>query len=384
MRSLQEKIKWLERENEELRLNYEELEEGYLSEKERWQHRLLNEVGSAKEKAREVYSRDEALSTELKRAQQSLEEFKDKFQIAEGRIRLLENEHRRAGEQASIERENLNLQLINTQRKLEAAEEEVRDLKTAVQRHESNRGIQLEELLQAENLISSLKDELSYLRDHSEQQRTTLESGLAATEVRLAKQNTDYEQQLRQMEVKYTSSQELLESHRRQIEYLKQELAELQAAKEEHEEAREKLVRQSHRAELVAKEAMSLNGQLAEAVKAQRASVHPKVAKRPTNKSLTPRTKKTSKTQSRPQTSRPRKGAEIDWEIRQLEDTIAGLNRQYRQMLHSSYTSSSDLRPLRVELNAIAESLEDKTRELSRLKRLQQASLKEQLSSRTS
>jgi predicted nucleic acid-binding Zn-ribbon protein len=46
---------------------------------------------------------------------------------------LLENEHRRAGEQASIERENLNLQLINTQRKLEAAEEEVRDLKSTVQ-----------------------------------------------------------------------------------------------------------------------------------------------------------------------------------------------------------------------------------------------------------
>jgi hypothetical protein len=58
-----------------------------------------------------------------------------------------------------------------------------------------------------------------------------------------------------------------------------------------------KLVRQSHRAELVVKEAMSLNGQLSEAVKAQRTNGHPRSAKRRlADKSLTPRTKKTSKT----------------------------------------------------------------------------------------
>lgn len=384
MRSLQEKIKQLEGENAGLRSNYVELEDRYVRDRERWQQKLLTEVGAVNEKHRDVHIRDERLSVELNRTRESFEELKEKLQIAEGRVRVLETENRRSNEQTSIDRENGNLQIINLQRKLEQVEDEAKELRLINQRLETDRKVQAEELMQAEQLITSLKDELSYLRDHSELTRSTLQSSLASSEAQLIKKNAEYEQQLRQLEVKNRSLTELSENHKRQLEYLKKEIAEIQQAKGESDIARHSMLKKSQRAEAVVKDAMSLNEQLVDAVKTQkyRRTQPRKTTKRPrsASKPLTPKPKAAERhVPAQAQTSRTRESTEVDWEIRRLEDTISNLNKQYRNMLQNSYTSSTDLKSLRVQLNAIAETLEDKTNELYRLKRMQQTALKEQI-----
>jgi outer membrane murein-binding lipoprotein Lpp len=394
MRTLQNKIKQLEGDNDALRRRYKELEDRYLEERERLQLRRTDDFAAVQ--TWEVSARDELLLGELRRAQGSVEEHKAKSQILEGKIRLLESEIKRANEEAAIERENSSLHLSSAQRKLRAAEEEVRELKSASQRLGSSQSIKQEELLQAETLISSLKDELSYLRDHSQLQRSTLQSSLAVKETQLAQYGAEYEAKIHRMQVESRSVHELAENYRRQLEYFKRELSQtsgLPAAKasadcwsavgsrpqSNREEAGSDL-RLSQRTEPVGKDARLSDQSTLKSLKSKS-----KGAKQPrtTGKSLTPRAKKKAKpvpaASPRPQTSRTREDTELDWEIRRLTETIASLSKKYRLMLESSYSSTSDLRALRLDLTSIAEALEVKSNELYRLKRLQQSALRDRM-----
>jgi hypothetical protein len=399
---MQDRIADLERENEGLKVKHSSSEDKWLRETDRLQHRLSSGSVSVHQSTRELHVRCDQLTADLQRVGEIAEEFKDKLHIAEGRVRLLETEGRRANEQASIEQENWSLQLTSARRKLEAAEEEAKELRSANQRLELDRRVRQEELSQTERLVETLKEELRYLRDHSDLQRVHLQGSLSSAEAQLGQEKAEHELQVRQLEVKNRALQELSENLRKQLEHLKKALDTQQTAETK---ARVDQVSLSHQApSRVANDATRPQKSTTRTAKALHTCRTHRTSKpsktdsvgtsRPQTSQedavrelrvspLSPRTSELLRPESiassQLPTSRLRENTEVDLEIRRVEETMARLNKQYRELLETSHGSSADLKSLRVELNAIGESLETKTNELYRLKRQQQSTLRERL-----
>jgi hypothetical protein len=232
----------------------------------------------------------------MKRALAAVEEYKEKLKIAESRLRVQETGGRREQGQTVIEKEAYSAKLRRLNTRLETTEEEARELRATNQRLAADQAVQREEVVQAEKLIASLKEELSYLRDHS--------------------------------------LTELSENHKGQLDYLKKELTELQKPDDES------------------------------------ATLKPKTKPSQLNLKRTRRSR-LSQSRSRRQSNKGLEGSEEGAEIERLQETIAALNQQYRRLLETS--SSVDLQTLRLELNSIAQTLEENTSQLIRLKRKQRA-----------
>lgn len=405
MRSMQDRIADLERENEGLKAKYASSEDKWLRETDRLQHRLSSESVSVHQTTRELHVRCDQLRADLQRVGEIAEEFKDKLHIAEGRVRLLETEARRVNEQASIEQENWSLQLTSARRKLEAAEEEAKELRSANQRLELDRRVRQEELSQSERLVETLKEELRYLRDHSDLQRVNLQGSLSSAEVQLGQEKTEHELQVRQLEVKNRVLQELSENLRRQLEHLKRALDRQQTAETKARVDRVSLSQHSYQAPsrvsndtTKPQKSTTRSAKASHTCRTYRTSKPSKIDSNGTSRPqtsqedavrelrvspLSPRTSELLRPESiassQLPTSRLRENTEVDLEIRRVEETMARLNKQYRELLETSHGSSTDLKSLRVELNAIGESLETKTNELYRLKRQQQSTLRERL-----
>lgn len=333
MRSLQEKIRHLDSENEGLRRRLVSLDQRYTQEREQWQ-RYAGHGGTTTVKS--VTSPHESTQGDLKRALAAVEEYKEKLRIAESQLRVQQTEGRREQGQAVIEKEAYSLKLGRLSSRLETVEEEAKELRATNQRLEAARAVHHEEIVQAEKLIVSLKEELSYLRDHCDLQKSTLQSSFASSEAQLSSQIEEYKQKLRQLEVRNHSLTELSDNHKQQLDYLKKELTELQRLRS-HDES---------------------------------ATLQPKT--KPSQLKLN-RTRRSRLTQSRSrqQSHHSQESLEERAEIGRLQEAIATLNQQYRHLLETS--SAVDLQTLRLELNSIAETLEDNTSQLIRLKRRHRA-----------
>jgi chromosome segregation ATPase len=274
------------------------------------------------------------------------------------------------------ETEHQSAQAEHVKKQLDSRLSEIQTLQQLLSKSESDSRVTEEALAQAQELISTLQSELDFLRRNGQVQRSTLQKNLSHVETELSKQNGEYLQKMRQLEVKNKHLQDLADSQKSQLDYLKQEIVELQTMNRQSEEARIAL--------------LQTRGETTE----EQVSTTPKSTKiqasRPKRVSPYDKTAKPSLHKTEDGTTNPHfPQAENDFfestetagfghrkprpdeegEESRLEREISAYNQQYKTLLHRSQEPGADLASLRVELNSVATAMEAKSNHLYAVKK---------------
>jgi len=364
MRALQDKLKLLENENSSLKARAKDSEERGLQDREKWQKRLMQELDSANEREKNLTHKLNKLEEELRKNLYTNKNLEEQVQIKETQVRYLENENNRFQEQAILDKENLKLEIDFYNKKINAFNEKEQKFNEEIERLEREKSLLQEELAQEKRVVQSLQAEVNYLRESSDNQRTSLQKNYQTLESELKKQNTEQFTQLKKLRVKHKSLRELTKQQEQQIDYLKKEVESLQNSLKESEQT--KLQMLSSRG----KKPPSFTNRPPVQKKQQRPVSAKSVTKSPRVKSKSPVPRAFS-----PKAPK----ASLSEQISKLEKEIADLNTKYRKTLHSSQEGGSDLSSLREQLSEFASKIENKTQELFNLKKKQQQVLRQQL-----
>ena len=344
MKALQDRIQSLETENIRLQETLSVQESKGFQDKSKLQQRYLQDLEDAK-------ARETSLIKQLEEAQDALHAKNRLVGKLEDDCRAAIERGREQGEDSTKTairlRDELEQRTSQTEHLRKQLESKVADLQTLQQlltKSESDSRVLQEQIERSQELVATLQGELDFLRTNGHAQRLTLQKNLSHVETELGKQNAEYLQRMRQLEVKNKHLTDLAESQKSQLEYLKQEVIELQRMNRESEEGRLALLQGRGSVDLGEQE--------------KKQKTH-----RPKRQDSTHRSKRSSP----PPQKEVEEGDETTEE--RLEREIAAYNRQYKALLQKSQEPGADLASLRVELNSVAAAMEAKSNHLYSLKK---------------
>ena len=366
MKALQDRIQTLESDNLRLQEFASVNESKGYQERSKLQQRYIEEIEEGKAKELDLVKKIEELQDALHAKNRTVTKLEEDNRAVEARVRGVEEEMRKGSQRMESEHEQKSSQLDHVKKQLESRATEIQSLQHLLTKTESDSRLTLEELSHAKELIATLQSELDFLRRNGQAQRSTLQKNLSHVETELSKQNSEYLQRMRQLEVKNKHLQDLADSQKSQLEYLKQEVVELQKMNRQSEEARIALLQgRGH--------SRPGSSEPAEPGEKQR---HSKVHR--SKRSSTSQKSKRSETPQDDQYYAEVQTEAVVKEVKEsddpateerLEREIAAYNRQYKALLQKSQEPGADLASLRVELNSVAAAMEAKSNHLYTIKK---------------
>ena len=348
MKALQDRIQSLETDNLRLQETLSVQESKGYQEKSKLQQRYLQDLEEAKGKETALVKKLEEMQDALHAKNREIAKLEDDCRAADGRGRGQEDERRKAFSRLQDELEQRTAQVEHLRKQLDSKGNELQTTQQLLAKSEADSRVLQEQYERSQELVSTLQGELEFIRSNGQAQRHTLQKNLSHVETELGKQNADYLQRMRQLEVKNKHLTDLAESQKSQLDYLKQEMLELQRMNRQSEEARLAMLQGKGRS-------TPDSVDLGEHEKKQR----------------THRVKRPESTHRSKRSSPLPKEAEESEETTEerLEREIAAYNRQYKSLLHKSQEPGADLASLRVELNSVAAAMEAKSNHLYSLKK---------------
>ncbi|CAG9331794.1 unnamed protein product [Blepharisma stoltei] len=391
MRALQDKIHLLETENSDLKERLIAAESKGQKDREQWQARCMEELKQASTKDKSMQSRILELEEELRKHLQRVLILEEQLKIKETQIRHCENEIKRNIDQYVIDKENTSLQLEHLQKQLVAKSKEEKNLKLAAEKSEREKNLANEELAQEKRISSGLKAEVQYLRENASSQRSSLQKNFEIIEAELTKQNQDFSQKIRELEIKLRSLKELNNNQSQQIDFLKKENQQLQTANKVSEDSRVEVLRNKTNDDSMLSQKKvprkpSRSGKLSVTIKSKSPTPHSSTKSLLSEPNRTARhpygTQKKSlgeRSLSQLMPNKAERDEDCQTDIEKVEQEISSLNIKYKRLLQHSQEATGDLGGLRRELSSLAADMEKKNEELYELKRRQQSILKQRL-----
>lgn len=348
MKALQDRIQALETSNLRLQETLSVQEAKEYQERSRLQQRYLQDLEEGKAKEAALAKKLEELQDALYTKSRQVAKLEDDYRAAEGRGRGQEDESRKAHSRLQEELEQRTAQVEHLRKQLDSKGNELQTVQQMLGKSEADSRVLQEQFERSQELVANLQGELEFLRTNGQVQRHTLQKNLSHVETELGRQNADYLQRMRQLEVKNKHLTDLAESQKSQLDYLKQEVLELQRMNRQSEEARLAMLQGKG---VSRPESVDLGEQ---------------EKKHRMHRGKRPDSAHRSKRSSPP----PRESEESDETTEErLEREIAAYNRQYKSLLHKSQEPGADLASLRVELNSVAAAMEAKSNHLYSLKK---------------
>jgi hypothetical protein len=362
IRALQDRLKQIESENTELRDKLIVHENRANNDREKWQIRIMEEVQLSKDKETLLQSRLYEREEEIKKLMLRFSNMEDQLKIKETQCRHVENESKRNSDQYAMDIESLNLQIEILNKNLNEKNNEGKYSHNILEKIEREKNLVEEELKQEKRINQSLQSEVNFLRDNSEHQRLSLQKNFETLETELTKQNADYFQKIKELEIKNKSLRDLNANQTKQIEHLKKEISELLKAKKFSEDQKIEILK-SKGIELPKK-------------------TPSKSMSKPTFRSKSPGTAKINhkKEKSLVDTKEILENEEdLRKSIANCEKDLEKLNQRYKSLLNLSYKESGDLSSVRKDMGKLADEIDQKSEELYDLKKRQQQFLRAKL-----
>lgn len=362
MRALQERLKSIENDNSELRDKLLVLESRSTNDREKWQIRMMEEIQLSKDKENLLQNRLIERDEEIHKMSQKLSHMEEQLKIKDTQCRYAENEAKRNIEQSTVDCESLQLQIDLLQKQLNERKNQGKNTTTVIEKIEREKNLIEEELKQEKRINQSLQSEVNFLRENSEHQRVSMQKNFENLEVELNKQNSEYFQKIKELEIKNKSLRDLTANQSRQVEHLKKEIAELMKAKKNSDE------------------------QKIEILKNRGVEIQKKVPGKSMSK---PVLRSKSPSMQKPQHKKEKSMPELKETLESEEDLrkkivvhekdLEKLNQRYKSLLNLSYKESGDLSAVRKDMGKLADEIDQKSEELYDLKKKQQVFLRAKL-----
>lgn len=380
MKALQDKIRRLENVNEKLRADLQAVEMRLDKDRERWQELSQRDRADSQEKESLVLSRVQELEEDLRK--QRLKDVNVE-EYVKSLTRQLQGLQSQAEQERSsaLERERSlqeRVEMMNRQADMKGKEVEL--LERNLEKAERERG-----RLTAENTdlaleLDKLSAELDYFKQSGENSATAFLTRMHENESNSARKVDEYAGKIKDLEMQNQHLSELTAAKEQQVEILRQEVETLRRANAASESARFALSQESEKARKLAYEVTVTNEKLTQSMRDSESQLKaPRKAKVRTTSAHRTRSKSPKLPTRRPPAAYSPNDTSVDDDGRivQLEREIKRHNDDYKEILQQS--ESMELSRLREELNSIAEVMEEKSKELTVLRRRQQSQIRAQV-----
>lgn len=381
MKALQEKIKRLEGINEKLRSEIQALEERMELEKERWTEQSQREREDSQEKETLVLSRVRELEEDLRKQRLkdvNVEEYvKSLTRQLQGLQSQAEQEKESVRERERLLQDRIEMLTRQTEMKVKETQLLERNLENA-EREKSRLTAENSDLAME---MDKLNAELDYLKQNGENSASAFLARMHESEASISRKIEEYAEKIKDLELENQHLRELTVAKEQQVETLLLEVDSLKKSNFASESARLALSQESEKARKLAYEVTLANEKLTQSMREVTEShlKAPRKGKIRTTSATRARSKspKMPVRKSQNQFSPYESSMNDDGKIVQLERELRRYNEEYKEILQQS--ESMELGKLRLELNSIAEVMEEKSRELAVLRRRQQSQIRSQV-----
>ena len=322
---------------------------------------MMEEVQLFKDKEILLSNRLQEREDEIFKLASKLSHIEEQLKIKETQCRHSENEIKRNSEQYFIDVESLNLQIELLQKNLNEKNFEGKNSHNVLEKIEREKNLIEEELKQEKRINQSLQSEVNFLRENSEHQRTSLQKNFESLEVELTRQNSEYFQKIKELEIKNKSLRDLNSNLMRQVDHLKKEIAEIMKMKQVSDEQKIEILK--NRGEKPKKApSKSMSKPILRSKSPARGRMHSK------NEKSMPDVKETAETEE-----------DLRKSIGNCEKELEKLNSRYKTLLNLSDKESGDLTSVRKDMSKLADEIDKKSEDLFDMKKRQQAFLRAKL-----
>ncbi|OMJ69622.1 hypothetical protein SteCoe_32601 [Stentor coeruleus] len=362
MRALQDKLKQTEQENIELKDKIIVIEGRMNNDREKWQIRLIEEIEQAKAKEETLQKKLQKRENHIQNLEDKLKNIEEHIQIKENQCKYSESETKRSLEQYNLDIESLNIQIELLQKSLNDKQAETKNLYQSFEKHDREKALLEEELKQEKRINQSLQAEVDYLRENSEHHRLSLQKNFETIEQELTKQNTDFQQKIKELEIKNKSLRDMNNNQTKQIDHLKKEIAEFVKTKKQSDE------------------------QKIDDIKSKTLEANKRVSGKTQTKPIrckSPNKNNSVNIKKQKSECELKESVETEDDVRKqvfkCENELEKLNQVYKSLLCLSCKENEDLATVRKDMSKIADEIDKKSEELYEFKKKQQQFLRAKL-----
>lgn len=362
MRALQDKLKQIEVENSELKDKIIVIEGRMNNDREKWQIRLMEEIELAKEKEENLLKKIDEREDHIENLQSKLDNIEEHIKIKENQCKYSESESKRTLEQYNLDIESLNIQIELLQKSLNDKQAENKNLCQSFDKQNREKALLEEELKQEKRVNQSLQAEVNYLRENSEHNRLSLQKNFETIEQELTRQNTEFQQKIKELEIKNKSLREMSSNQTKQIDHLKKEIADFVKTKKQSDEQK----------------VDNIKSKTIETVKRVSGKTQTKPIRDKSPNKTNCLTMKKQKSECDLKET-PETEDDIRKQVFKCENELERLNQVYKSLLSLSYKDNEDLTAVRKDMTRIADEIDKKSEELYEFKKKQQQLLRAKL-----
>lgn len=362
MRALQDKLKQIEVENSELKDKIIVIEGRMNNDREKWQIRLMEEIELAKEKEENLLKKIDEREDHIENLQSKLDNIEEHIKIKENQCKYSESESKRTLEQYNLDIESLNIQIELLQKSLNDKQAENKNLCQSFDKQNREKALLEEELKQEKRVNQSLQAEVNYLRENSEHNRLSLQKNFETIEQELTRQNTEFQQKIKELEIKNKSLREMNSNQTKQIDHLKKEIADFVKTKKQSDEQK----------------VDNIKSKTIETVKRVSGKTQTKPIRDKSPNKTNCLTMKKQKSECDLKET-PETEDDIRKQVFKCENELERLNQVYKSLLSLSYKDNEDLTAVRKDMTRIADEIDKKSEELYEFKKKQQQLLRAKL-----
>ena len=208
------------------------------------------------------------------------------------------------------------------------------------------------------------------MRENSENQRISLQKNFESLEIELNKQNSEYCQKIKELEIKNKSLRDMNKNKQKQIEYLKKENSDLNKGKKTSND--QKIEALKNKTIDIPKKAPSKS--LSNISNLLKTGVRNNNSPSIINKGIHKKEKSLVEAKEIQENEE-----DLRKNIQVCEKDLEKLHQMYKSLLNLSYNESEDLSTVRKDMTKIADEIDKKSDELYELKKRQQQYLRSKL-----
>ena len=339
MRALQERIRFLERENDQLVGNVRLLQDQFTQDAASWKARHSDLLQSAGENEKLLRAHTRDLEDELRACKSALQNSIEQAKILEGQTRVSQSEAHRCVEQYKLDKETWRLDKERLEKQLQDKAANEKQLLQRVADVENRERAMAEELTGVREVKREMEGEVTYLRSNKAKETKQLQRSLAQVEAELKGQIADLQKQIKALEVKNNKLTELANRRKEEADFIKKEM---QGLRNSVSPGKRSPMRGSHSRKSSAKPPLTER------------------ARRPENRHIGAHLSPEGVDGDE---------AELNYRISRVEAELEEDNWKYKDLLTQSQDSNADLSSIRTQMDSLAMRMDNKNSLLLSLKK---------------
>lgn len=339
------------------------------------------------QKDKEMTIKTLEIESELKMLASKNRNLDEQNTFLKSQLDFYEAENKRSHEQYLLDKDNWTLQCENIKRQLQYKNIEENSASQSVKiEKEENKNLR-EQVLKLRNIENDLNEEMGALKKAFDREKQEYRDKLRLAEEEIKSIQDEYELTMQQQKQENEKLKSMLGNQNSIISDFEKKIKELEHINRLSEEAREALKKQQQATQSFIKDVVSVNEQLVDSLKKE-PKKPPSHKERSTSSKRIKSSQSTSSIKAKDEENSRKRVAlpsylnqenKLQQQISDLENEIADINKNYKQLLDDTHEGSSDYMKLKVELDGISKVLDEKSKILFSAKRRYSTMVREKL-----